>query len=311
MSTDQIIQAGPPSLDQLRQLLYAAPDAIIMADTRQHIQVFNTAAEHIFGYDAAAILGQPLDRLLSPAKGDLHRGQLQALAAGPSMSRTMADRRTVFGRHQSGREVPIEVSISTSRVAGQMWYTAIVRDVSNRLRTEADLRDSEARYRGLIESQRDLIVRVDAQGRFTFVNDVYCTVFGKTRAELIGQTFTPLVHPDDLAATLAAMKGLDEPPYRIYVEQRALTAHGWRWLAWEDYAIKDASGFTIEIQAVGRDITSAKRDQEILRERAAYLRAIMDNSPFMMWLKDAEGRFLAVNDVFAHTCGRANADEVV
>nr|MBP7687395.1 PAS domain-containing protein [Thermoflexales bacterium] len=42
-----------------------------------------------------------------------------------------------------------------------------------------------------------------------------------------------------------------------------------------------------------------------------YLRAIMDNSPFMMWLKDAEGRFLAVNDVFAHTCGRANADEVV
>ena len=137
-------------------------------------------------------------------------------------------------------------------------------DITERRQAEMKLAESEARYRGLVESQRDLIVRVKATGQFTFVNDAYCAKFGQARADLLGGAFTPLVHPDDLYATLEAMKGLETPPYRIYVEQRAMTAEGWRWLAWEDYAIKDAQGRTVEIQAIGRDITERKLLEEQL-----------------------------------------------
>jgi signal transduction histidine kinase len=59
------------------------------------------------------------------------------------------------------------------------------------------------------------------------------------------------------------MKKLDSPPYRIYIEQRAMTKDGWRWLSWEDYAIKDDNGNTVEIQAIGRDITDKKYSDKI------------------------------------------------
>jgi PAS domain S-box-containing protein len=134
----------------------------------------------------------------------------------------------------------------------------IAEDITQRKIMEQKLRDSEERYRGLIESQTDLIVRVDSQNHFTYVNETYCKTFGKTQEELIGKTFTPLVHEDDLEPTLKAMENLTKPPYRATIEQRAMTVNGWRWLAWEDNAILDENNNIIEIQGVGRDITNLK-----------------------------------------------------
>jgi diguanylate cyclase (GGDEF)-like protein/PAS domain S-box-containing protein len=141
-------------------------------------------------------------------------------------------------------------------------------NITARKQAELALSESEARYRGLIESQFDLIVRVDPEGRFTFANDAYCAMFGKSRDSLIGGSFSPLVHPDDLSATLASMRSLLTSPHRIYLEQRAMTAHGWRWLAWEDYAITDALGGIVEIQAIGRDVTQRKLlEEQLLAQR--------------------------------------------
>jgi len=60
------------------------------------------------------------------------------------------------------------------------------------------------------------------------------------------------------------MERLEVPPYRCTVEQRAMTVHGWRWFFWEDVAIKNEEGQTIEIQAVGRDITVRKQTRDRL-----------------------------------------------
>jgi PAS domain S-box-containing protein len=144
------------------------------------------------------------------------------------------------------------------------------RDITERKLMEESLRNSEQRYRGLVESQQDLIVRTDPHGRFTFVNDAYCKKFTKQREELLGASFVPLVHEDDQPAVLEVMKRLEVSPYRVSVEQRALTAEGWRWIAWEDYAIRDEQGRILEIQAVGRDITDRKQaeaEQQKLQEQ--------------------------------------------
>jgi len=125
-----------------------------------------------------------------------------------------------------------------------------------------EMEKAKNRYKGLVESQNDLIVRVDTENKFTYVNDVYCRTFGKSREELLGSSFQPLVHPDDLEKTMKAMEGLTKPPYRIYVEQRAKTVDGWRWISWEDNAIRNNEGEIIEIQGVGRDITELKIAQK-------------------------------------------------
>ncbi|MFW5730469.1 MAG: PAS domain S-box protein, partial [Desulfonatronovibrionaceae bacterium] len=142
---------------------------------------------------------------------------------------------------------------------------AVGRDITEQKLAQEALQESEKRYRALVESQNDLIVRVDPENRLTYVNDTYCRTFGKTREELIGQSFTPLVHEDDIEPTLKAMEGLKKPPYRAQMEQRAMTVSGWRWLHWEDNSILDEKGNIVEIQGVGRDITELKNKQETLQ----------------------------------------------
>ena len=156
----------------------------------------------------------------------------------------------------------VKVPLLLDRPPAERLVVGIATDITERKRIEQRLEKQERLYRSLVESQQDLIVRVDRANRFIYVNDAYCRTFGKERHELLGQTFTPLVHEEDLPATLAALETLNRPPHRAYMEQRAMTRDGWRWLSWEDSAILDDDGKVAEIQGVGRDITALKQAQQ-------------------------------------------------
>ncbi len=115
----------------------------------------------------------------------------------------------------------------------------------------------------------------------------------KNREELIGKSFIPLIHPDDIESTLEEMKKLNESPYRVIIEQRALTVDGYRWFSWEDYAIHDNNGNIIEIQAVGRDITLQKEVEIELEkrviERTVELQSLIHQSPLGILTFDSDG----------------------
>ncbi len=170
----------------------------------------------------------------------------------------------------------------------------LLRDCLERLRTTEDL---AARYRLLIENQTDLVVKVDPDGRFLFVSPSYCELFGKTEEELLGQVFLPLVHEEDRAETSRAMEALHRQPYSCQLEQRALTRHGWRWLAWAKKAVRDDGGRVVAIVGVGRDITDKKHAEATLRETGERYRALFSSHPQPMWVYDLETlAFLDVND---------------
>ena len=133
-----------------------------------------------------------------------------------------------------------------------------------RRRAERRLAESEAKYRLLIENQSDMVVQVDADNRFVFVNPRYCEMFGKTEDELLGQRFLPLVHPDDQESTTRSMESLNVAPHECYLEQRAKTVYGWRWLAWSDRAVVDENGSITSVIGVGQDITERKVAQQQL-----------------------------------------------
>jgi len=121
-------------------------------------------------------------------------------------------------------------------------------------------------YRDLIDSLHELIVRIDPQGWFTFVNDAYCRKIGKTRDELISEPFMPLVHKEDLPTVLKAMAELKRPPYRTTMTQRTKTAEGHRVIEWEASAVRNDAGEIVEIQGVGRDVTQRCRAVQTMRE---------------------------------------------
>ena len=132
-------------------------------------------------------------------------------------------------------------------------------DITERVHAQEALKQSEAQYRLLIENQTDLVVKIDNKGNFLYVSPSYCRVFGKTESELIGKSFIPLVHPDDVEATQDEMKKLHQFPYSCQLEQRAMTKDGWRWFGWSDTAELNNNNEVISIIGVGRDITERKQ----------------------------------------------------
>jgi PAS domain S-box-containing protein len=151
-------------------------------------------------------------------------------------------------------------------LAGNVLLRAIRYAIARKQAEEA-LRESEEKYRLLVENQTDLVVKVDTAGRFQFVSPSYCELFGKSEQELLGKTFMPLVHQDDREQTARAMEQLYEPPHTCQVEQRALTKQGWRWLAWAYRAILDDDENVVAIIGGGRDITKRKYAEEALHRR--------------------------------------------
>ena len=157
-------------------------------------------------------------------------------------------------------------------------YYAIERNES-----KIALQESEENYRILVDNQSDLIVKVDLEGKFLFVSKSYCKMFGKTEEELIGKNFLPLVHHDDREKTETAMKNLFYPPYTAYMEQRAYTKEGWKWLAWVDTAILDKNNNIKSIIGVGRDIDERKKAEiELIRVQDLLLNIINSMSSILI-----------------------------
>ena len=121
-------------------------------------------------------------------------------------------------------------------------------------------------------------MKIDTEGRFLFVSPSYCELFGKTEEELLGKTFFPLVHEEDRETTEKEMKKLYSPPHTCYLEQRAHTKRGWRWLSWADKAVLDDDGKVIAIVGSGRDITERKKAEEALKESLQKLSRMSDTT---------------------------------
>ncbi|MCL1469472.1 EAL and GGDEF domain-containing protein [Argonema antarcticum] len=170
-------------------------------------------------------------------------------------------------------------------------------DVSERKDMEPALRESEARYRAIVQDQTELICRFLADGTLTFVNDAYCRYFNKKRDELIGHTFIQLIPDDDrekMEKHIASLS-LENPVGTI--EHRAIVSSGEiRWQQWLDRAIFDDRACLIEFQSVGRDITESKRMELALRESEERYRAVFTQTYDGIYLCDINTkRILEVN----------------
>ncbi len=130
----------------------------------------------------------------------------------------------------------------------------------------ARLNQSEARYKALVDAQGDAIFRRAPDSRLTYGNDAFFKLFGLNPQRALGQPFAPELHPTSRAPIFGSFAGLESGRARVRYDQHVRTAYGWRWIAWEDYAVRDAHGRLVEVQSVGRDITERKALEDAITE---------------------------------------------
>ena len=128
------------------------------------------------------------------------------------------------------------------------------------------LHESETRYKGLVDAQGDAIFRRAPDSSLTYGNDSFFRLFDLNPQDAVGQPFAPELHPDSRAPIFGSFGGMETGQARVRYDQHVRTVYGWRWIAWEDYAIRDAAGKLIEVQSVGRDITERKALEDALTE---------------------------------------------
>ena len=287
--------------EHLKILFENAPDAIYVHDLNGVFVDCNSAAERMIGQKRGEIIGnsfQDLDFL----RGDQLTRALANTEKNACGYPTGPDELRL--QRKVGDQIDVEIHAYPVNIKGKTFVMGIARDVTERKKIEAAMRESEQRYRGLVESQNELIIRVDPEGRFTFVNDAYCNKYGLKREEIIGgKSFKPLVHPDDLPAALEAMKKLEKPPYRVTIEQRTLAVEGERWVEWEDFAITDERGKIVEIQAVGRDIHARRQAEEALAQEAVWRRILMEESRDGIVVLDERGKVFEANHRYGEMLG--------
>jgi len=167
-------------------IVESAMDAIITVDESQRIVQFNAAAEKAFRWPRGAVLGQPLDMLIPQRFRGSHAQQVRRFGETSTTSRSMGAQTILHGLRADGVEFPIEASISQHTESGSKLFTVILRDVTERVRSEEMLARSEARLRGILDSAMDAIITVDERQHIVLFNKAAEEVFGCAREEAVG-----------------------------------------------------------------------------------------------------------------------------
>jgi PAS domain S-box-containing protein len=232
------------------------------------IAYVNDAVTTITGFSREELLTMQVWDFVHPDERAEARAKVSARLGGAQLLPRSVYRLAT----KSGEPRWVDVTVAILELEGTLVMLGTAFDVTERKLAEEALRASEARYRGLVESQREIVLRFDPSGCVTFANDAYCDTYGVRREDAEGKSFWPLVHPDDVERLRTAMAGMMGPPYRGDVEVRSRTVSGWRWFEWEASAIRDRRGTVIEGQAAGRDVTERRRAQDDLQASLEDLR---------------------------------------
>jgi PAS domain S-box-containing protein len=263
--------------DLLHTLMDHIPDTIYFKDEQSRFTRINRAQAEVLGVAPGEAVGKTDFDFFEPDHArSAFTDEQTMLRTGQGVIGKGERMRRADGEHRWISTTKVPIRGTDGRYHG---IVGISRDVTAQKQAEEDLRQSEERYRGLIESQQDLIVRMDRDGPVTFVNEAFVRMFGRPRHELIGMPFLELAGIADGPAMRNAIEQLERPPHRTCYEQGTLTASDRRWIEWEIIAIHDEHGRIVEIQAVGRDITGRKQAEAALQESEQRLAAITANVP--------------------------------
>jgi len=249
------------SAERLRAILETAVEGIITIDEHGIVESFNLAAERIFGFKAAEIIGKNISVLMPSPHHERHDSYLSDYRH-TGHAKIIGIGREVSGRRKDGTIFPMDLSVSEVRLAKRRLFTGFIRDITERKEAEKAL----LHYAALVESSDDAIIGKTLEGYITSWNKGAEAVFGYSRNGMVGKHISVLIPPDRKDEEPGILKKIKRGESVDHYETLRRRKDGKLIdISVTISPIRDTSGKIIGASKVARDITGRKRlEREIL-----------------------------------------------
>ncbi len=293
--------------------LKSAPDCIFIFDLKGTILHGSRAGERLTGYAWEEIKGKSLFEitLLAPELLPKVAQLLELSAAGQS---TGPDEFELIKK--GGSHVFVDISTCPIGRGEEAEVVAITHDITERKRAEEALRQSEDRYRAIVENSLDGIYQVDASGKFTFINESFANIFGYRREELLDKHFSSLL---SLATFPKVKEMVEEVLSGKDVRDEVLVQHKDGHEVPVNFSatpLKDR-GKVVGLAGILRDMTEHKRTDRALNESEEKYRALVEAAGrsgegiiIVQDVGDVEAALVFVNDEFCQIVGYSREESL-
>ncbi len=292
------------SEEQFRHLVEEVSDLIYEVDAAGRVTYVSPAVEQILGYRPSEMIGRSLTDFLRPddVSGVVKSFQ-EALTKipGPAEYGVMAKSGEIRWLRNLARPI-----LEGDRVVG---FRGVQTDITDRKRAEEALRQSEERYRHLVENINQVIYEVDADGRISYISPVVTQLGGYSPSEMVGRPFTDFLHPDDVVRAVGglggSLSGEHEPAdFRFFSKSGEL-----HWMRTFGQPILDGDR-VVGLRGVLTNVTDRKEIEQALRESEERHRRLVENINDAIYELGADGRVTYISPVVEEISGYTQSEVV-
>jgi len=285
---------------KLKYHLENSPLAVIEWDKNFNVLQWSNEAEKIFGLKKEEVLGIRIDALNLIFEEDipLVEKTMARLAGGKELKDVTENR-----NYNKNREVITCVwynSVLLDNKGEMSSVMSLVENITPLKKTETELIESKETYKELITNARSIIIKVDREGRFTFINEFGQSFFGYSEQELLGKYVIDKIVPETESTGRNLGKLVEdiyEDPDKFSVNiNENIKKNGDRvWIDWRNKAIFDQNGNRAGHIAIGVDITERKKAEENLRDLEEKLWSVLNATQESIYMFDRDGKITMLN----------------
>jgi PAS domain S-box-containing protein len=258
----KIEAAVQESEEKFKSLVETSADIVFRLNKIGTIEYVSPRVKNMYGYEPDELIGKHL-RTTTPVK-EIPKAlnALKIVFSGKSLKNFEINQKS-----KSGKIIPMEINAVPVKKDGKVVvFQGVMRNITDRKRAEEEIKRTRDDYLSITNLTGDIIVKLDVDGNWTFLNDGACEFWGKSRNKLFGMNFSTYLHPEDVEKTEKSIQKLFSTKKTIKgLINRQNTPNGWRIVEWNGSPIFDNEGRYIGLQATGRDITEGKKAEEELK----------------------------------------------
>ena len=244
---------------KFKKVAESANDAIIVLDETASIQFVNDKACEVFGYTKDELFNIPIDTLTqTPDTPQLQVFSMSDYTSSSTSSNFESMR--LVGQHRDGNQIPIEITLGQFLEGDQNWVTLVIREITDRMELEHELRANEARYLQILDAIPDLVFVKDRQSHLVWANNALQEYYGLSLGDMIGMIDAEHVDENITDAYLATDQKVFEEGVRHMIDNEPIMQHDGvvNYFRTTKTPIFDDDGNVMLLVGISRDITDSK-----------------------------------------------------